>query len=136
MPRPRSIVAAAIIAVASLGFSAIPAAANNGSGWYDWSHAAIHAEFGRFGGTAVYCAMYIAQQESGHWPFADNGNHHGIFQLSDGKWQSVRVAAFQMGRRPNWYDPRQNARVAMWLYEGSGRSFQQHWAATAPWWCP
>lgn len=130
----RKLLLIVFVALASLPIT--PARANNGSGWYDWSHAAIHAEFDRFGGRAVYCAMYIAQHESGHWPFSDNGSHHGIFQLSDSKWFAVQAAARELGRKPNWYDPRQNARVAMWLYEGSGRSFRQHWAGTTPWWCP
>lgn len=112
-------------------------ATNDGAWFYKWSHDAIIVEFYRFGSLRViWCAYQISQRESGHYPWSDNGSHHGIFQLHNGFWGSVTVAAAQLGRRPTWYDPRINARVATWAFERAGRTFHRHWSATVPGGCP
>lgn len=122
-----------VITLLLLTACASPASANEGAWYYQWTHDAVKAEFGRFGGTAVYCAMVIAQREHGH--LIDNA-----FQLTPGKWPAIQAAARELGRKPSWNDPRQNARVAMWLFEaakpGPGGSFRRDWPATAPGWCP
>lgn len=120
--------------VAACGPSAGPSSSNGK--WYQWSYEAIHAEFGRFGSHVEDCANRIVDRESGHWPFSDNGSHHGIFQLHDGFWGSIKAAASQLGRDPNWYDPRQNSRAAMWAFEAHGRSFRANWAGSVPRGCP
>lgn len=131
-------IAALAVVLAALGAACGPSAGpspSNGK-WYQWSRDAIDVEFARYGPHVVDCAHRIADRESGHWPFSDNGDHHGIFQLHDGFWGSIKSAAAQLGRDPNWYDPRQNSRAAMWAFEAHGRSFRANWAGTTPSDCP
>lgn len=134
MRRRLAVLALSVIALVS---AAAPAAANDGTWYYKWSHDAIIVEFYRFGSMRViWCAYQIAQRESGHLPWSDNGSHHGIFQLHDGFAGSIRLAAAQLRRAPNFHDPRQNARAAAWGFQSAGRSFKRHWRATVPAGCP
>lgn len=104
--------------------------------WYQWSRDAVNAEFGRFGPHVTGCAMRIATTESNLWPFADNGSHHGIFQLHDGFWGSIVATANRLGRQPNWYDPRQNAGAAAIGFANAGGTFRSNWPGTRPPDCP
>ena len=106
--------------------------------WYQWSRDAINVEFARFGPRIVDCAHRIAAGESGHWPFSEEpapDPHHGLFQLHDGYWGSIKAVAARLGRTPNWHDPRQNAGAAAMGFDYYD-SFRVGWAATKPPDCP
>ena len=59
----------------------------------------VDQAFARFGPRVVACAHGVANRESGHWPYSDNGTHHGTFQLGQGFWGSIVAAASTLGTR-------------------------------------
>ena len=98
-------------------------------------YAAVGQAFARFGPRVVACAHGIASRESGHWPYSDNGSRHGLFQLHDGFWGSIRAAAATLHRGASWYDPYVNAWAASLGFGQSG-TFHRNWPATVPSGCP
>lgn len=106
---------------------ALSAKAAAAQAYYPDSKAAIEFAFSRFGPNVVVCAKNYAARESGMWPDADNGTHHGMFQMHDGYWGSIVAAQQTLGHlAPSWYDPWQNALAASYGYQASG------WRAWVP----
>jgi len=104
-----------------------PAGPVNGVSWsYQDTYDAINWYFGPYGQHAVDCANLYDNRESGHWPYSDNGTHHGTFQLGQGFWGSIVAHAVALGRVPSWYDPWLNAAAAADAYGTSG------WSAWRP----
>lgn len=102
---------------------------------HDDSYAAIQTAFGQYGPGIVDCANRIADVESGHWPYSDNGSHHGLFQLHDGFWGSIVSAAESIGWPASWYNPYENALAASYAFAQHG-TFHDNWKGTAPGDCP
>lgn len=102
--------------------------------------AAVDEAFSRSGPTVLACAIAIARNESGYWPYAGlwprvNKTHHGLFQLWDGFYGSIQAAAATRNEPASFFNPFQNALAAAAAYESRG-TFQVNWAATAPPGCP
>lgn len=102
---------------------------------YNDSYQAISLYFGPYGANAVRCANGIVDRESGHWPYSDNGTHHGIFQLHQGFWGSIRAIAAARRETPDFHNPYQSAWAASQAF-AAHRSFRYNWPRTTPAGCP
>lgn len=81
------------------------------------SYAAIDQAFADHGILVVARFHCIAQEESGHNPYAKNGQYDGILQLGDHYQGALEAAAVTLGRSPDWYDPYVNARAGRIIFD-------------------
>lgn len=103
---------------------------------YSHTYDAVNIYFGQFGPHIVDCANRILDRESNHWPYSDNGTHHGTWQLHNGFWNSIQGSAAARGEVPDWYNPYQNTNAAGIAFVTHGYSFRVNWRATVPRDCP
>lgn len=102
---------------------------------HDDAWVAVNQAFAPYGAHVVDCAQRIVDRESGHNPYAKNGQYRGLFQLHGGFTGSINQAAADRGEYPDFLNPFQNSLAARNAFAYYG-SFRVNWAQTVPGDCP
>ena len=86
---------------------------------HDDGYAAVDQAFAGYGPQVLGQAHCIAQRESGHNPYARNGQYRGLMQLGAHYQGAIDAAAAGLGRAPDFFDPYVNAAASAHIWEQS-----------------